>query len=344
MARRRRRPARRSPDGREWPARTPRSSSACQASSAARRGGPGGQAPGAVDDLVRPAHEAVERVDGRPHVARQAPRGARSTSGRGGAAGAGRPGRTPAAAGRRRCAPCEDTTLGRGSGMTPGGRMRLGRALRPGRLGACPIEIDRHTSPALFPPPGYSHAVVSRGGATVWSAGGVPLDGDGMLVGPGDLTAQGAGAGEPGRRAGGRGRAAGGRRAATVYVGRRRSGRTPASSGTRCRRRASRGPRDAPRRGAARRTRASWWRSRRTGGPRSADRRGARATRRRAAVLGRTGAWRAGASVRGSRPASCEGCGRAPARRSSRCRTSARAVSPAGEIAALARRLAAHLP
>jgi enamine deaminase RidA (YjgF/YER057c/UK114 family) len=53
-----------------------------------------------------------------------------------------------------------------------------------------PIEIQRHTSPALFPPPGYSHAVASRAPATVWTAGGVPLDSDGVLVGPGDLTAQ----------------------------------------------------------------------------------------------------------------------------------------------------------
>jgi enamine deaminase RidA (YjgF/YER057c/UK114 family) len=53
-----------------------------------------------------------------------------------------------------------------------------------------PIEIERHTSPALFPPPGYSHAVVSRAPAMVWTAGGVPLDSDGVLVGPGDLTAQ----------------------------------------------------------------------------------------------------------------------------------------------------------
>ena len=53
-----------------------------------------------------------------------------------------------------------------------------------------PIDIERHTNAALFPRPGHSHAVVSRGGATVWSAGGVPLDADGVLVGPGDLTAQ----------------------------------------------------------------------------------------------------------------------------------------------------------
>jgi enamine deaminase RidA (YjgF/YER057c/UK114 family) len=38
--------------------------------------------------------------------------------------------------------------------------------------------------------PGYAHAVVSRAPATVWTAGAVPLDADGVLVGPGDLTAQ----------------------------------------------------------------------------------------------------------------------------------------------------------
>src|SRR3954464_13009402 len=51
-------------------------------------------------------------------------------------------------------------------------------------------EIERHTSSALFAPPGYSHAVVSRARATVWTAGGVPLDADGALVGRGDMTAQ----------------------------------------------------------------------------------------------------------------------------------------------------------
>ena len=53
-----------------------------------------------------------------------------------------------------------------------------------------PADISRHTSAALLPPPGYSHVVVSRGAAVVWTAGGVPLDRDGALVGPGDLTAQ----------------------------------------------------------------------------------------------------------------------------------------------------------
>jgi enamine deaminase RidA (YjgF/YER057c/UK114 family) len=53
-----------------------------------------------------------------------------------------------------------------------------------------PAEIERHVSPDLFPPPGYSHAVVSPPGAVVWTAGGVPLDVEGRLVGAGDLTAQ----------------------------------------------------------------------------------------------------------------------------------------------------------
>ena len=53
-----------------------------------------------------------------------------------------------------------------------------------------PNAITRLTSPYLFPSPGYAHAVVSPPGTTVWMAGGVPLDTDGTLVGPGDLTAQ----------------------------------------------------------------------------------------------------------------------------------------------------------
>ena len=53
-------------------------------------------------------------------------------------------------------------------------------------------EIERHVSPDLFPPPGYSHAVVSRAPATVWTAGGVPLDASGSLVGADDVSAQAA--------------------------------------------------------------------------------------------------------------------------------------------------------
>jgi enamine deaminase RidA (YjgF/YER057c/UK114 family) len=53
-----------------------------------------------------------------------------------------------------------------------------------------PAAIERHTSPDLFPPPGYSHAVVSRAPATVWTAGGVPVDAEGTLVGRGDVALQ----------------------------------------------------------------------------------------------------------------------------------------------------------
>ena len=55
-----------------------------------------------------------------------------------------------------------------------------------------PADIERRVSPDLFPPPGYSHAVVSGPGSTVWTAGGVPLDADGALVGAGDVRVQAA--------------------------------------------------------------------------------------------------------------------------------------------------------
>jgi enamine deaminase RidA (YjgF/YER057c/UK114 family) len=53
-----------------------------------------------------------------------------------------------------------------------------------------PAPPEYVTSPDLFPPPGYAHAVVSRTPSMVWTAGGVPLDRDGGLVGPGDVRAQ----------------------------------------------------------------------------------------------------------------------------------------------------------
>ncbi|MFG3290138.1 RidA family protein [Streptomyces sp. NPDC048179] len=47
--------------------------------------------------------------------------------------------------------------------------------------------IRRVTAPALFPPPGYSHAsVVEAGTKLAFLAGAVPLDGEGKLVGEGD--------------------------------------------------------------------------------------------------------------------------------------------------------------
>jgi enamine deaminase RidA (YjgF/YER057c/UK114 family) len=49
----------------------------------------------------------------------------------------------------------------------------------------------RLTLPGLFPPPDYAHAaVVEAGEKLVFTAGAVPLDADGKLVGSGALAAQ----------------------------------------------------------------------------------------------------------------------------------------------------------
>ena len=45
-------------------------------------------------------------------------------------------------------------------------------------------------APGLSDPPGYSHAVVASGGRLVTTAGAVPLDAGGNLVGRGDYAAQ----------------------------------------------------------------------------------------------------------------------------------------------------------
>jgi enamine deaminase RidA (YjgF/YER057c/UK114 family) len=51
--------------------------------------------------------------------------------------------------------------------------------------------IRRVTSPALFPPPTYSHAsVVEAGTRLAFLAGSVPLDAEGNLVGEGDPVRQ----------------------------------------------------------------------------------------------------------------------------------------------------------
>ena len=49
--------------------------------------------------------------------------------------------------------------------------------------------IERRVAPGLFPPPAYSHVAVARGTLVV-TAGAVPLDADGALVGNGDAKAQ----------------------------------------------------------------------------------------------------------------------------------------------------------
>ncbi len=50
--------------------------------------------------------------------------------------------------------------------------------------------IERRQVPGLSQPPGYSHVVVASGRRLVATAGAVPLDARGELVGPGDYPAQ----------------------------------------------------------------------------------------------------------------------------------------------------------
>ncbi|MBA3450748.1 MAG: RidA family protein [Chloroflexia bacterium] len=50
--------------------------------------------------------------------------------------------------------------------------------------------IVRHTIPDLAQPPGYAHVAVSTGARLVLTAGAVPLDTAGNLVGEGDVRAQ----------------------------------------------------------------------------------------------------------------------------------------------------------
>ena len=50
--------------------------------------------------------------------------------------------------------------------------------------------IERTNVPGLSPPPGYSHAVVASGRRFVTTAGAVPLDPQGNLVGLGDCVTQ----------------------------------------------------------------------------------------------------------------------------------------------------------
>jgi enamine deaminase RidA (YjgF/YER057c/UK114 family) len=50
---------------------------------------------------------------------------------------------------------------------------------------------DHLNAPDLFPPPDYAHlAVVESGERLIFTAGAVPLDGNGVLVGVGDFMAQ----------------------------------------------------------------------------------------------------------------------------------------------------------
>ncbi len=51
------------------------------------------------------------------------------------------------------------------------------------------MTVERRIDPRLFPPPDYSHVAVATG-RSVFTAGAVPLDGEGRLVGAGNVVAQ----------------------------------------------------------------------------------------------------------------------------------------------------------
>lgn len=52
------------------------------------------------------------------------------------------------------------------------------------------MGVELRNVPGLFEPPGYSHVAVASGARLVFTAGAVPLDGRGQLVGPEDAEAQ----------------------------------------------------------------------------------------------------------------------------------------------------------
>lgn len=52
------------------------------------------------------------------------------------------------------------------------------------------MAVDLRTVGTLAPPPGYSHVAVARGGTVAFTAGAIPLDHEGRLVGDGDAVAQ----------------------------------------------------------------------------------------------------------------------------------------------------------
>ena len=52
------------------------------------------------------------------------------------------------------------------------------------------MPVERKVSPDLAPPPGYAHVATAQGHRLVLTAGGVPLDPQGNLVGEGDVAAQ----------------------------------------------------------------------------------------------------------------------------------------------------------
>ena len=51
-------------------------------------------------------------------------------------------------------------------------------------------DVQRLLVPELFSPPGYAHVAVAPAGRLVMTAGAVPLDGEGNVVGVGDVRLQ----------------------------------------------------------------------------------------------------------------------------------------------------------
>ena len=52
------------------------------------------------------------------------------------------------------------------------------------------MAVEYRDAPALAPPPGYAHVAVAPAGTLVLTAGAVPIDADGNLVGAEDPAAQ----------------------------------------------------------------------------------------------------------------------------------------------------------
>jgi len=52
------------------------------------------------------------------------------------------------------------------------------------------VTVDRRDAEGLATPPGYTHVAVANGATLVFTAGAVPIDADGELVGDGDIEAQ----------------------------------------------------------------------------------------------------------------------------------------------------------
>jgi enamine deaminase RidA (YjgF/YER057c/UK114 family) len=52
------------------------------------------------------------------------------------------------------------------------------------------VTVDRRDAEGLAVPPGYTHVAVATGATLVFTAGAVPIDAEGELVGPGDIVRQ----------------------------------------------------------------------------------------------------------------------------------------------------------